>query len=101
MSARTRLVYFIIDPYSDSRTPVAAMLRVGEATTVVRVGLPPLTPSAQSAVACALADIEALPDFDALPIGAGPHFVMGDPRTLPAGVADPGRWVLDYVLRAA
>lgn len=40
MSARTRLVYFIIDPYSEVRTPVAAMLKVGEATTVVRVGTP-------------------------------------------------------------
>lgn len=101
MSARTRLVYFILDPYSDARTPVAALLQDGAETRVVRVVLPPLRPSAQSAVARALADIEALPDFDALPLGAGPYFVMGEPRTLPADVADPGRWVRDYVLRAA
>ncbi|GDX83307.1 hypothetical protein LBMAG42_51180 [Deltaproteobacteria bacterium] len=101
MSARTRLVYFIIDPYSDSRTPVAAILNDGTVTTMVRVRLPPLVPSADAAVARALADIESHPDFDALPIGAGPYFLLGDSRTLPAGVVDPGRWVLDYALRAA
>ena len=101
MSARTRLVYFILDPFSDARTPVAAMLQDGEGTSVVRVVLPLLRPSAQSAVARALADIEAVADFDALPVGAGPYFVMGEPRTLPSDVTDPGRWVLDYVLRAA
>ncbi len=101
MTARTRLVYFISDPYSDARLPIAAMLQDGDATGVVRAVVRALPLSAQSAVARALADIEDLHDFEALPIGAGPHFVMGEPRALPAGVVDPRRWVLDNLLRAA
>ncbi len=101
MSARTRLVYFIIDPYSDARAPVAALLQSDDVTRVVRGAPLRLSPSAQFAVARALTDIEAFHDFDALPMGAGPHFVMGEPHTLPSGVADPRRWVLDHLLRVA
>ena len=101
MSARTRIVYFIIDPYSDARAPVAAMLQSGDHTSVVRAPVPVLSASAQYAVTHALTDIEKHHDFDALPIGAGPHFVMGEPRTLPIGVADPSRWVLDHLLGRA
>ena len=101
MSARTRVVYFINDPYSEARTAVAALLQSGDETSVLRAALPKLRPSAESAVARALIDLESDRDFDALPIGAGPHFIMGEPHTLPKGVADPGRWVLDYLLRTA
>lgn len=101
MSAQTRLVYFINDPYSEARTAVAALLQAGAETSVLRAALPQLRPSAESAVARALADLEVERNFDALPIGAGPHFVMGEPRALPKGVVDPERWVLDHLLRTA
>ena len=101
MSARTRIIYFILDPYSDSRAPVAAMLQSGGHTSVVRAPVPVLSASAQYAVSHALTDIEKHHDFDNLPIGAGPHFVMGESRTLPNGVADPSRWVFDYLLGRA
>jgi hypothetical protein len=101
MSARARLVYFILDPYSDARAPVAALLQDDHTTSLVRADAPTLRASAEFAVARALADIEAGRDFDTLPSGAGPHFVMGEPRTLPAGVANPSRWVRDHLLRAA
>ena len=101
MTLRTRVVYFISDPYSDARLPVAAMLQNGDNTGVVRAAAPALKPAAQSAVERALADIEDLHDFDALPIGAGPQFIRGEPRVLPAGVAATRRWVLDNLLRAA
>jgi hypothetical protein len=101
MSVRTRIVYFVINPYSDARAPVAALIQVADTTRVVRAVMPDLAPSARFAVDHALTDIEALHDFDELPIGAGPQFVMGEPRTLPNDVPDPSRWVLDHVLRAA
>lgn len=93
--------YFLLDPYSDARVPIAALLQDGHATSVVRADASNLRASAVFAVARALADIEAGRDFDTLPFGAGPHFVMGEPRTLPAGGADPSRWVRDHLPRAA
>jgi hypothetical protein len=39
MSARTRLVYFIIDPYSDARAPVAALLQTGTPATTHSIDL--------------------------------------------------------------
>lgn len=101
MTTRTRLIYFVIDPYTELRTAVGALLQSGEVTELVRGTLPRLTPSARFAVARGLGDIEAQTDFDTLPIGAGPQFVMGEPRTLPLEIADAGRWVLDHLLRAA
>lgn len=101
MSTRTRVVYFINDPYSEARTAVAALLQAGDETSVLRATLPRLRPSAESVVDRALTDLEREPNFDALPIGAGPHFTMGEPHSLPKGVADPGRWVLDHLLRTA
>lgn len=101
MNARTRIVYFINDPYSEARTAVAALLQAGDETRLLRAALPPLRPSAESAVARALTDLESERNFDALPIGAGPHFIMGEPHTLPKGVADPGRWVQEHLLRSA
>lgn len=101
MTTRTRLVYFVIDPYTELRAAVGALLQRGSVTELVRGTLPTLTPSARFAVARGLGDIEAEHDFDTLPIGAGPQFVMGEPRTLPVDITDPGRWVLDHLLRAA
>lgn len=101
MITRTRLVYFVIDPYTELRAAVGALVQRGSVTELVRGVLPTLSPSARFAVAHGLGDIEAEHDFDTLPVGAGPQFVMGEPRTLPGDIADPGRWVADHLLRAA
>lgn len=101
MTVRTRVVYFIPDPYSDTRTAVAALVQDGHRTSVLRADRPALRPSAESAVARALTDLELERNFDALPIGAGPHFVMGAPRALPSTVTDPEGWVLQHLLRPA
>ena len=100
---RVRLIYYIVDPYADVRAAVAALVDRDGETTLVRAGQLPrsLSASAQAAAERALADVEAAPVFDVLPVGAGPQVVLGPPRTLPAGVADPASWVRDMLLDRA
>lgn len=95
-----RLVYFILDPYTGAREVVAAQVRDGARARVVRAPAPAVPQAARGAVERALADLEAEPTFDALPIGAGPQVVAGEPRPIPA-VSDPAAWVRDVLLRPA
>ena len=96
---RLRLIYYIVDPYADVRAAVAALIEHAGQTTMVRAGHLPrsLSAPARAAVERALADLAVAPMFDALPVGAGPHVVLGPPRTLPLGVADPASWVRDML----
>ena len=96
-----RLVYYIPDPYTGAREVVAAQVREGSRCRVVRAPAPVLPLAARGAVERALADLEADPSFDALPIGAGPQVIATEPRTIPAAVADPAAWVRDVLLKPA
>lgn len=96
-----RLVYYILDPYTGAREVVAAQVRERDRSRVVRAPAPVLPLAARGAVARALVGLEAEPNFDALPIGAGPQVVAAEPQAIPAAVPDPAAWVLNVLLRPA
>lgn len=95
-----RLVYYILDPYTGAREAVAAQVRDGARSSVVRAPAPVVPMAARGAVERVLADLEAEPTFDALPIGVGPQVVATEPRPIPA-VPDPAAWVRDLLLKPA
>ena len=96
-----RLVHYILDPYTGAREGVAAQVREGGRCRVVRVPAPVLPLAVRGAVERALADLEADPGFDALPIGAGPQVIATEPHAIPAAVADPAAWVRNVLLKPA
>ena len=95
-----RLVYYILDPYTGAREVVAAQVRDGARSRVLRAPAPVVPLAARGAVERALVDLEAEPAFGALPIGAGPQVVATEPRPIPA-VADPAAWVYNVLLKPA
>ena len=101
MNAAVRLVYYILDPYTGTREVVAAQVREGAQSRVLRAPAPVVPSGALGTVARVLADLEAEPNFDALPIGAGPQVVATEPRAIPASVQDPAAWVRDMLLKPA
>ncbi len=94
---RFRTIYFLPDPISGARVPIALLLEDGRNVSAIRY---PHIPGAmclggvaeEAAVEMILADIEQRPDFGRLPPSAGPQAFAGEPREVPA-VADARRWV--------
>ena len=96
-----RLVYYILDPYTGAREVVAAQVRDGARSRILRAPAPVVPLAARGAIERALADLEAEPTFDALPIGAGPQVIATEPRAIPEAVQDPAAWVRDVLLKPA
>lgn len=101
-----RLVFFTPDPvFQTARFAVAALVELDRVTT--RVAFAKRFPCVECVGGTQ--KIHLLNDFvdllpprvttiARLPEFAGPHFSLGDERRFPAGVDDPMRWVVDFVL---
>lgn len=98
MNARYKIVHFVADPFTESRIPVAALVHHGGRVVVVRAAHlpgPQCLGGRQFATAAQIIveDLAREPSFDTLPVGAGPHAVMGEARSIPASAPNPIRWV--------
>lgn len=101
MNAAVRLIFFISDPFTGAREVVAAQVREGKASRVLRAPTPSLPLSARATVSRVLADLEAEPAFEALPVGAGPQVVATEAQAIPETVDEPEQWVWDVLLKPA
>ena len=96
-----RLVFYVVDPFTDERVPVAALLSDGSRVQVIRAPAPRVPAAARANLECILRDIEEAPRFDALPAGAGAHAVVGVVLPLNLGLVDTPAWVREVLLRRA
>lgn len=96
-----RLVYYVIDPYTDERTLIAALIRQAGAIQVLRAPAPRLAPAARANVERILRDLEATHVLDPLPFGVGAQVVAGPVILLPATLTDAQAWVREVLLRSA
>lgn len=96
-----RLVYCVIDPYTDERTLIAALMGQGSTIEVIRAPGPRLTPAARANVERILRDHEATHVQDPLPFGVGAQVVAGPVTALPATLIDAQAWVREVLLRTA
>lgn len=103
MTARFRIVHFVPDPFSGMRVPVAALVQGPKGVQVVRA---PHTagPSCVGGLATwhnmqgLVAGLEAVKEFDRLPMSLGPHVTLDVQREVPAQVEDPESWVKAFIL---
>ncbi len=75
---KTRTVYFIIDPFEDTRCPIAVLAEIGG--RVYAEPIPPpvgLVASARIVAEMAVADIREAPSMTTLPDSVGPQVVLG------------------------
>jgi hypothetical protein len=96
-----RLVSYVVDPYTDERVPVAALLSEGGRVQVIRAPDPRVPEVAKANLERILRDIEEAPRMDALPVGAGAHAVVGALLPLNLALADAPAWVRDVLLGRA
>lgn len=93
-----RIVHFMPDFVSGARYPIAALLSNAEGTRVVRsTHLPgPSCLGSKPRAAAArlvLESIERSVEFERVPLGAGPHVVLGEIRPVPSAVEDVEEWL--------
>lgn len=96
-----RLVSYVVDPFTDERVPVAALLSADGRVQVIRAPEPRVPEAAKANLECILRDIEEAPRLEALPVGAGAHAVVGAVLPLNLSLADAPAWVRDVLLRRA
>lgn len=96
-----RLVFYVLDPFTNDRRPVAALVSDAGRVRLIRAPAVGLPARAQATADRALCDIEAEPEFDRLPVGAGPQMVIGEPLLLPPSVVDASAWVRAALLPPA
>jgi hypothetical protein len=103
MTARFRIVHFLPDPFSGMRVPVAALVQRADGVRVVRA---PHTvgPGCVGGLAAwnnmqgLVHGLDAIEEFDRLPMSMGPHVVLDVQREVPALVEDPESWVAKFIL---
>jgi hypothetical protein len=103
MTARFRIVHFVPDPFSGMRVPVAALVLVPGGVRVVRA---PHTagPGCVGGLATwhnmqgLVHGLEAVKEFDRLPMSLGPHVLLDAQREIPSLVEDPEAWVAKVIL---
>jgi len=100
-----RLIQFIPDHAVESRITFGAALSLNGEVSVVRSSLSDLPDPKclggrqKSALLALLRDsILDIDSFDYLPVDAGTHAVLGEPRAIPASVDNPDEWVARSVL---
>ena len=103
MTARFRIVHFVPDPFSGMRVPVAALVQGPQGIRVVRAPHT-LGPSCVGGLATwhnmqgLVQGLDAVKEFDRLPMSMGPHVTLDVQRDVPAQVEDPESWVAKFVL---
>lgn len=103
MTARFRIVHFLPDPFSGMRVPVAALVQGAGGVRVVRA---PHTagPGCVGGLATwhnmqgLVHGLDAVKEFDRLPMSMGPHVLLDVQREVPALVEDPESWVAKFIL---
>jgi hypothetical protein len=103
MTARFRIVHFVPDPFSGMRVPVAALVLGKSGLRIVRA---PHTagPGCVGGLATwhnlqgVVHGLDAVRDFDRLPMSLGPHVILDDHREVPERVDDPESWVAKFIL---
>lgn len=89
-----RIIYFTPDPFLGGRIPVGAYVSTGVDVLVVQSnGHAVKGAEAKLLVRSALRDIAASDQVSHLPTSVGPHFTLGEFRTVPAGIEDPCAWL--------
>lgn len=98
MRREYRIIYFTPDPFLGGRVPVGAYVNTGADVVVVKSnGHAVEGREAKLLVRSALRDVAASDDVSRLPTGVGPHFTLGEFRTVPSGVEDPAAWLLGLI----
>ena len=103
MRSRFRIVHFLPDPFSGLRIPIGALVEHGRS---VRAAVAPSLPDARcvggqaawSLMRMLAEELTTANDFGELPRSFGPQAVLADEQDLPAGVADPVRWIEEHIL---
>lgn len=72
-----RLVFYIVDPFTDRRLTLAALIAADERVVVVRAPLRDVPKAARANVERILRDLEAAAELDPLPLGVGAQAVGG------------------------
>lgn len=94
--ASYRLVHFIPDPFTEGRVPIAALVEADGHVSVVKAPMPCACSlggrSGEALLTMGLQALDHAKRFVELPRSMGPHFTLGDPRDVPAGV-DAVAWV--------
>lgn len=103
MKPTYRIVHFVPDPFSGARIPIAALVRLSEGRVAVARSASLLGshfPSMPTAGVIDLisATLSSATDIYTLPAASGPQAVLGPPAEVPETVADPVRWIENFVL---
>lgn len=103
MSGRFQIVYYVPDPFTEGRVPVAAIVSdhhgVRIATAAALPGPACVGGHAGWTVLQAILDeLGAVKRFGELPSSIGPQAVLGPARVVPVGVEDLAVWVREHVL---
>jgi hypothetical protein len=96
-----RLVFYIVDPFTDDRRPIAALLGNDGNVVVVRAPLEGLPAYARANAGRVLVDLDTAVTLSPLPQGAGAHAVGGEILVAPVPLADAPAWVRASLLTTA
>jgi hypothetical protein len=103
MRTQYRLVHYLSDPFSDTRFPIAALVRDGNIVTVAEAS--PLSSviygggkAHSQVITHVLKMLKRASTMDSLPPEIGPQAVLGPVRSIPNTVHNPAAWVRQYIL---
>ena len=96
-----RLVFYVVDPFTDDRRPIAALVGTEGQVVVVRGPLDGLPAIARANAQRVLVDLDAAVALHPLPLGAGAHLVGGEVIEAPVSFEEAPAWVRAALLPQA
>jgi hypothetical protein len=96
-----RLVFYVIDPFTDVRQAIAALISTERGVAVVRAPLVTLPVAARANVEHILLDLDAATTLDPLPFEVGAQVVGGAVLFAPVPAAQAPAWVRQALLPSA
>lgn len=96
-----RLVFYVVDPFSDDRQVIAALVASGQGVTVVRAPVTDLPEAARANAERILRDLDAATTLEPLPFEAGAQVVGGAMLSAPVPPDDAPAWVRRSLLPRA
>jgi hypothetical protein len=96
-----RLVFYVVDPFVDSRHVIAALVATERGVVVVRAPSPDLPDAARANVERVLRDLDYATTLDPLPFETGAQVVGGAVMSVPVSPAEAPAWVRRALLPQA
>jgi len=103
MRAVFKVVHFAPNPFSGWRVPVGALVRTSDKVQFVASEWLPGpqclgSEAAHSLVQVVASRLAVQPEFERLPIEAGPQMLLAEECAVPQSVEDPAKWVAEAIL---